>query len=50
MSLVACGIFGLFMYIDALRGGTHVWPVYATFIAVLALAATSGYVAMRIFR
>lgn len=50
MSLAACVIFSLAVYVDQLHGGKQVWPVYALFVAVLALAVTSGYVAMRIFQ
>ena len=50
VSLGACVVFYFAMYVDALHGGKEVWPAYAFFVAVLALAATSGYVAMKIFR
>ena len=50
MSLIACGLCIFLVYIDTLHGGKEVWPAYALFVAVLALAATSSYVVMRIFR
>lgn len=49
-SLVACGVFYLAVRADLVHGGKQTWPVYALFGAVLALAATSGYVAAKIFR
>ena len=49
-SLIACGVCTFIVYLDALHGGKEAWPAYALFFAVLALALTSGYVAMRIFR
>ncbi|HEV2490317.1 MAG TPA: hypothetical protein VGT03_10945 [Candidatus Acidoferrales bacterium] len=50
VSLIACGVFYFLMYLDQLHGGKVLWPVYAFFVAALALTATSMYVAMRIFR
>lgn len=49
-SLVACGVCYYLMHLDALHGGNQVWPVYAFAISGLALAATSGYVVMRLSR
>lgn len=50
VSLFACGVCVFIVYLDALHGGKEVWPAYALFVAVLALAATASYVVMRIFR
>jgi hypothetical protein len=50
VSLVACGVFYFLMYLDLLHGGKETWPVYAFACAALALALTTGYVAMRIFQ
>lgn len=50
VSLAACGFFYLAVRADLVHGGKQTWPVYALFVAVLALAGTSGYVAMKIFR
>ncbi|MFZ0886143.1 MAG: hypothetical protein WAN14_22270 [Candidatus Acidiferrales bacterium] len=49
-SLAACVVFYLAMCVDAAHGGTEAWPAYALGGAVMALAVTSGYVAMKIFR
>lgn len=49
-SLAACVLFYLAMYVDAAHGGKEAWPAYALGGAVMALAVTSGYVAMKIFR
>lgn len=50
VSLIACGVFYFLMYLDQLHGGKVLWPVYAFFVAVLALTVTASYVVMRIFR
>ena len=49
-SLAACIIFYLAMNVDQAQGGKEVWPVYAFAGAVLALAVSSGYIAMKVFR
>lgn len=49
-SLVACVVCYFLMYLDQLHGGEEVWPVYAFAVAGLALAITSSYVVMMIFR
>ncbi len=49
-SAAACVIFYFSMYVDAAHGGKQAWPAYALGGAVMALALTSGYVAMKIFR
>ena len=49
-ALVACGVLYLVMYADALHGGREGWPAYAFAAAVLALAATGGYVIMKLFQ
>lgn len=49
-SLVACVVFYAAMHADAVHGGKEAWPAYALAAAVLAFAATSGYVAMKMFR
>ena len=49
-SLAACVVFYLAARVDASHGGKEVWPAYALFAAVLALAVSSGYVAMKLFR
>lgn len=50
VSLVACGVGYYLMHLDALHGYKQVWPVNVFLGAVLALVATSGYVAMKIFQ
>lgn len=50
ISLVACGVGYYLMYLDALHGYKQVWPLIVFLGAVLAFTATSGYVAMKIFR
>lgn len=50
MSLIACGVFYFLMYLEQLHGGKVLWPVYAFFVAALALTVTASYVVMRIFQ
>lgn len=50
LSLIACGAFYFLMYLDQVHGGKVLWPVYAFFVAVLALTVTGSYVVFRIFR
>lgn len=49
-ALVGCVILYLIMYADALHGGKEGWPAYAFAAAVVALAATGGYVIMKLFQ
>lgn len=49
-SLVACGIFYIVMYLDALHGGREGWPAYAFGGAAVALALTTGNIAAKLFR
>lgn len=49
-SLVACAVGYYLMHLDALHGYKQVWPLNVFLGAVLALVATSGYVAVKIFR
>ncbi|MDE2465405.1 MAG: hypothetical protein KGO02_17085 [Alphaproteobacteria bacterium] len=49
-SLVACGIFYVVMYLDALHGGKEGWPAYAFGGAAVALALTTGTIAAKLFR
>ena len=49
-SLVACGVFYIVMYLDALHGGKEGWPAYAFGGAALALALTTGTIAAKLFR
>lgn len=49
-SLVACVAFYFAMYVDQAHGGKEVWPVYAFAGAAIALAVTSGYIAMKLFQ
>lgn len=49
-SLVACAVGYYLMHLDALHGYKQVWPLDVFLGAVLALVATLGYVAVKIFR
>lgn len=47
-SLLACGATYFLIYLDSIHGGKEVWPVYAFGAAVLTLAVTAGYVAVKL--
>ena len=49
-SLAACVVSYYLMNLDALHGGNEVWPVYAFFVAVLALILSGGYALMTKFK
>lgn len=49
VSLAACGVFYLAIYLDAVHGGREVWPVYALLGACVVFIVTAGYAAMRMF-
>lgn len=48
-SLFACGVCLYLVHLDDLHGGQEGWPVYALFVAILALILSAGYVVMTRF-
>lgn len=50
VSLIACGVCAFLLHLDMLHGGQEGWPVYALFVAILALILSVGYVLMTKFR
>ncbi len=50
VSLIACCVCAFLLHLDMLHGGQEGWPVYALFVAILALILSVGYVLMTKFR
>lgn len=49
LSLAACVVCYYLMYLDQLNGGKEVWPVWAFFVAAIALTLSSSYAVMKIY-
>lgn len=49
LSLAACVVCYYLMYLDQLNGGKEVWPVWAFFVAAIALTLSASYAVMKIY-